>query len=591
MGIPSFARVIIQKYSDTHQLVGKQHVDHFFIDFNCIVYNCYGKLDKTRFKEMNNSKIEKLIINSVVKYLKHLIKRVKPTQSVYIAVDGAAPCAKVHQQRFRRFKTIVTEKLKKEIYKKHNVPLESSWNTSCNIAPGTRFMDKLSKTIEAKIRDGYYSTYTDNQIRFIFSDATVPGEGEHKYMNLLRKMETESPEDAVVVFSPDADVIVLSIASHKNNIKLLRSITDTELTEKLYQGKEFYYLNIDSIRSVFLDEMIPGQAIQDYQTKRIITDYVLLTALAGNDFVVAIPFLKIKLDKMKTTMQLYRKLLEHHQDYLIHEDKSGNYCFNQEFLKDLMLGLANMEDRKMRDIQKSIHRERKRDTMNKRAVDAEDGKSPHEIEITRLEHCPFYSKFNPLYGKYNKEFNKIDFFKPKPEWRHQYYSYFLGHYTSNTVEKVMINYLESLLFVVNYYFNEPPSWRWHYKYRIAPLPSDLHMFLETTPDINKLIKFTKGEPLRPLEQLMIILPPQMAHIMPKACHNLMTSTRSKLKKQYPRDVELDVYPGQKLIYTEPLLPEMDIDKLVTEFAKIEDKLVPLERDRNINRDKPVEIIN
>mgnify|MGYP006189096181 CR=1 FL=1 len=115
--------------------------------------------------------------------------------------------------------------------------------------------------------------------------------------------------------------------------------------------------------------------------------------------------------------------------------------------------------------------------------------------------------------------------------------------------------------------------------------------MEKTPDVNALINFTKGEPLRPLEQLMMILPPQMAHIMPKVCRRLMTSTRSKLKKHYPRNVQLDVYPGQKLIYTEPLLPEMEIDKLVTEFAKIEDQLVPLERERNCNRDKPIEIIN
>lgn len=209
MGIPSFARVIVEKYKNTHSGITRDPVDHFFIDFNCIVYNCYASLDKSKFSTLSNAKIENLIIDDVVKYLQRLINLVKPTKSVYIAIDGPAPCAKVQQQRFRRFKTILLTKLRSQIHKKHNVPVEKGWNTSCNIAPGTRFMMKLSKAIASRIKSGYYSKYTEKKISFTLSDSNVPGEGEHKYMDLLRDFEKSASDERVVVYSPDADVIVL----------------------------------------------------------------------------------------------------------------------------------------------------------------------------------------------------------------------------------------------------------------------------------------------------------------------------------------------------------------------------------------------
>jgi len=111
-------------------------------------------------------------------------------------------------------------------------------------------MTKLSKAIEAKIRSGYYSK--NQSLKFILSDSKVPGEGEHKYMDLLRSLEQTCNEDKIVVFSPDADVIILSMASHKKNIYLLRSTAETDVTKTVYQGLEFYYLHIDNIKKVFI---------------------------------------------------------------------------------------------------------------------------------------------------------------------------------------------------------------------------------------------------------------------------------------------------------------------------------------------------
>ena len=59
---------------------------------------------------------------------------------------------------------------------------------------------------------------------------------------------------------------------------------------------------------------------------------------------------------------------------------------------------------------------------------------------------------------------------------------------------------------------------------------------------------------------------------------------------YPEGFELDVYPGQKLIYTEPLLPEMDVDRVLEETEKIEKSLTASEKKRNKLNKKNLEIM-
>ena len=89
---------------------------------------------------------------------------------------------------------------------------------------------------------------------------------------------------------------------------------------------------------------------------------------------------------------------------------------------------------------------------------------------------------------------------------------------------------------------------------------------------------------------MLILPPQMEHILPKKYGELMVSMDSNILDLYPEGFELDVYPGQKLIYTEPLLPEMDVDRVLEETKKVEKSLTASEKKRNKISKTNLEII-
>ncbi|CAB4403461.1 unnamed protein product [Rhizophagus irregularis] len=101
---------------------------------------------------------------------------------LYLAIDGVAPRAKMNQQRSRYRQSI-----------DQDVKLKKSFDSNC-ITPGTFFMARLA-------------------LKVILSDASVPGEGEHKIMDFIRAQRASpyhDPNTRHVIYGLDADLIMLS---------------------------------------------------------------------------------------------------------------------------------------------------------------------------------------------------------------------------------------------------------------------------------------------------------------------------------------------------------------------------------------------
>ena len=603
MGVPTLFLSIIKNksYKNVHNGVtnGDVNCDYFFLDYNGIVYKAYERIKKN-IEGKNNSKdkIEELLIEEVIKYTKYLIcDVVKPKKMAYISLDGPAPRAKMVQQRSRRYKGYHDKIFLHEAKKKFNVDVDNvEWDKSANISPGTVFMEKLSNSLLKVMKIKGFSTH-NNSMEVLLSNSNVPGEGEHKFLNIIRLMRKKKSTEnlKVYLYGSDADLIILGISTHKSNLFIIRELaSESGDLKKMYENYEFIQVNIDNLRSAFNNDLTKNFKGHNFDKIRILNDYIFLTFLCGNDFVLSMPFLKIKRDGLKTLISLYHLIKNNHSGYLVDYNIDSNEVpnININFFKELIYELSKKEDFFMKEQQSNINRHLN-GFKDARRLDNESKMTPYEVFSSRYVHLEICNPDNPLFTKYHEEFKKINYNESYEVWSEQYYNYYYNISKANSEEylnirmQIVTNYLESLMFTLKYYFQGCPSWSWHYKYRTSPLLSDVYYALENNIVIMNNLVFDLGTPYTPFQQLMLILPPQLNNLVPSVLRPIMTDDKFLCTQYYPTEFVLDVCVGIKQEYSEALLPEIDEDLLLENVRKCEKKLSNSEIERNTIKEKPV----
>ena len=597
MGVPTLFLSILKNkfYKNVHSAVknGKINCDYFFLDYNGIVYKAYLRIKKQiEGNNLTKDKIEEAIIEEVIRYTKYLIcEVVKPTKMVYIALDGPAPHAKMVQQRSRRYKGYNAKMYLKNEKMKLKIPIdENEWDQSANISPGTVFMEKLSQALLNVMKNNGFNLHCKTMEVYL-STSNVPGEAEHKFLPIVRQMRTKKTTEyaPVYFYGSDADLIVLGVSMHKKNLHIIREVADTKDIMKMYENVEFIDVNINQLGNAFNHDLTREFKDHNYDKTRILNDYIFLTFLVGNDFVLSMPYLKIKKDGLKSLIAIYHEIKVNHSNYLInyHPDESSTTIptVNIPFFKDLIFHLSKIEDQQMKNQQSEMDKLMKGFRSNF-SIEQESKLTPYEIISSRYTHLEVCSPHHPLFNVYHKEFKKIDYKQDYEVWKEQYYKYFLNIDKNNEEEyynvrmELVKNYLESLMFTLKYYFKGCPSWTWHYKYRISPLISDIYEALDKNIfNMNELV-FEVGIPYTPFQQLMLILPPQMDILVPSVLRPVMTDDKLLCTQFYPTDFRMDVAVGIKTIYSEAILPEIDEELLISTVKKLEEKLTPEEKERN-----------
>lgn len=585
MGVPSLFRLIINEFPKTlSTATGKEQIDFAFMDFNCLIYHCLGKripvaVEKYAKGKLTDEQFEDILIAEVVNYTQYIVSKImKPNKLLYIAIDGPPPRAKMVQQRMRRFKAIKEGKMRQQIYDEFGVKPEKSWSKSA-LTPATPFMKKMADALKAVAEAGDFGMNGDGteHLRVIISDSSVAGEGEHKIIPYMRNIKANE-DDVFCIYGLDADLIILAMDTYQKKIVLLREPQKTYHKVDEYDGVEFLYLDIDIFRESFIEKLDLGP----YELDKIINDFTFLTFLGGNDFVTALPYLEVRNGGLDILLGIYKNLLPEMDGHLVINDGKK---INTVFFKAILEKLGMIEGKMLRKLQEKHNRFKHRDDR--------DPEDPMERALAIMDNEPYYSEVHPQYEEYRERLERINYLKGKDDWKNAYYQEFFqldraGNEREFRKMRTVIgqHYMESLLWTMKYYLDGIPSWDWYYRFRAAPFISDLQGVLQNVKDVNVLGQFELGKPYRPLEQLMIVMPATSGHLLPKELRSLMTDSGSPIVEYYPVDFELDIMKGLKHIYSEPILPLIDDEHMLSVIGPIIDGLGGKDKKNNKISKKP-----
>ena len=180
--------------------------DNLYLDMNGIIHPCtHG--DDGAVVRMS----EEQMFVKIGKFVDELMKIVKPQKLLFLAVDGCAPRAKMNQQRQRRFRAAQEQSrnLVAARERGEEIPAEP-FDSNC-ITPGTKFMARLTEFLNYYIRSKIKDDANWQRPRIILSGAEVPGEGEHKIMEYIRREKSQDgwdPNQRHCIYGNDADLIM-----------------------------------------------------------------------------------------------------------------------------------------------------------------------------------------------------------------------------------------------------------------------------------------------------------------------------------------------------------------------------------------------
>lgn len=346
--------------------------DNLYLDMNGIIHPCChpegGKPQPANEAEM---------FENVGALLDTLVAKMKPTKVLFLAIDGVAPRAKMNQQRARRFRSQADAKQARVIEAKLRAkmlqeglpvppPRPTPWDHNV-ITPGTKFMANLTVYLRRLTTERISHDPAWKHLAVVLSDASVPGEGEHKLIEFVRHSQGQhgyDPNARHVIVGDDADLIMLALATHELHFTIVRTrrfidraaeasaaakallavgkreeakaaATAGATTAHFLDGagaavavqeaetlikngddeddaaSQWQLLHIPVLREYlwqeFTDYLQPQDPRQsDVDFERLIDDFVFLCFFVGNDFLPHLPSLNIREGALDLLLQLYK---------------------------------------------------------------------------------------------------------------------------------------------------------------------------------------------------------------------------------------------------------------------------------------------
>uniref|UniRef100_A0A673HVR4 5'-3' exoribonuclease n=1 Tax=Sinocyclocheilus rhinocerous TaxID=307959 RepID=A0A673HVR4_9TELE len=401
MGVPAFFRWLSRKYPSiiVHCLEEKAkeyngfkipvdtskpnpnevEFDNLYLDMNGIIHPCTHPEDKPAPKNEDEMMV------AIFEYIDRLFNIVRPRRVLYMAIDGVAPRAKMNQQRSRRFRaskegaelTEEKSKMREEVIQRGGYlppeEIKERFDSNC-ITPGTEFMDNLAKCLRYYIADRLTNDPGWHNITVFLSDASVPGEGEHKIMDFIRRQRAQpnhDPNTHHCLCGADADLIMLGLATHEANFTIIREefkpnkprpcalcgqmgheIKDCQGLAREKQGEhdefadtvpvseqEFIFIRLAVLREYLEKELTMASLPFPFDFERSVDDWVFMCFFVGNDFLPHLPSLEIREGAIDRLVGIYKDVVHKTGGYL-----TENGFVNLERVELIMQAVGVAED-------------------------------------------------------------------------------------------------------------------------------------------------------------------------------------------------------------------------------------------------------
>jgi 5'-3' exoribonuclease 1 len=530
---------------------------------------------------------------------------IKPRKVFFMAIDGVAPRAKMNQQRGRRFRSAKEAETREAEAKQkgEKLPEEARFDSNC-ITPGTEFMDRLHQHLKYFVTNKLTNDDLWRDVKVVLSGHETPGEGEHKIMDFIRHEKSQpnyDPNTRHCLYGLDADLIMLGMCSHephfsllREEVKYIRSKNDKKNQRDVNpEAITFHLLHLSLFREYIDHEFSELKTTLSfpYNLENIIDDWVLMGFLVGNDFIPHIPHFHINKSSLLKLYSVYKKVLPTLDGYL-NENGFLNLHRFQKYLNELSnIDIDNFNDinadlkyfesktgrklfrRELEDTSAFFETNIENNGSNVSNVcdlipqkevidlrsDSEDNEDYHSEEVfdsSDSEKSIFMEEFKS---------HKRDYYMSKLNY---------SHVNEAVLKEQAHQYIRAIQWNLHYYYNGCMSWGWFYPHHYAPYISDVNDFSDI--DLN----FEMGEPFKPFEQLLAVLPSASKALLPKAFEDLVTNSSSPLIDYYPEDFETDQNEKQQTWEAVVLIPFIDEKRLLEAVKKLEKNLTKDEMRRN-----------
>uniref|UniRef100_A0A4W3K1X8 5'-3' exoribonuclease n=1 Tax=Callorhinchus milii TaxID=7868 RepID=A0A4W3K1X8_CALMI len=663
MGVPAFFRWLSRKYPSivVHCLEervkevngvkipvdtskpnpNEVEFDNLYLDMNGIIHPCTHPENKAAPKNEDEMMV------AIFEYIDRLFNILRPRRLLYMAIDGVAPRAKMNQQRSRRFRAskegveLLAEKtrMREEVISKGGFlseeVIKERFDSNC-ITPGTEFMDNLARSLRYYVADRLNNDPGWKNLTVILSDASVPGEGEHKIMDFIRRQRAQpnhDPNTHHCLCGADADLIMLGLATHEPNFTIIREefkpnqprpcalcgqigheIKECQGLPKDKQGQfdqfagnsagveeqEFIFIRLTVLREYLERELTMASLPFTFDFERSVDDWVFMCFFVGNDFLPHLPSLEIREGAIDRLVGIYKNVVHKTGGYL-----TENGFVNLERVQLIMIAVGEAED--------NIFKKRREDDVGsvyfysvflkkynlllyyevngttfinynaKAILFGINAFSPSQLQASSQNSANSDGSPVPL-GTKRKNEDSDEEQEPSDNirlweegWKQRYYKnkFDVDATDAKFRRKVVEAYVEGLCWVLQYYYQGCASWKWFFPFHYAPFASDF-------TDIKELpTTFEKGtKPFKPLEQLMGVFPAASGNFLPETWRYLMSYPNSSIIDFYPDDFALDLN-GKKFAWQGvALLPFVDERRLRGALEKVYPDLTSDETRRN-----------